>query len=212
MTTPSVAARLVGAVLLAMGLATAPLTEPAALFAALAVVAAVLAIARPRISTLLSRGLLALFAIVALALPIALSDPMRGASIAIRATLATTAVLAITSSIPFARLGPALAALGLPRGFSAVVTTLLRQLGSLGSEARRLQLARTLRGASGRALSGELVAALLTRSAARAERAELAMRLRGYDERQKLPGTSLVASDGALLCSAALAAALVHLA
>lgn len=209
---PSVAARLLALALMAVGLATVPLTRPAPLLLALGLVLAIVAIVRPAPRRIARRGLPALLGIGALALPLAASDPARGATVALRALLAVTAVLTIAETIPLTRVGPALSALGLPPALSNVVATLLRQLGSLLDEGRRLALARRLRGAGGVGVSTEMMAGLLARSAARAERVELAMRLRGYDEAHRLPGTALRLADTPLLTLAAAAAVALHLA
>lgn len=207
---PSIAARVLGLIVIVAGIATAPLGSPITAAFALTAVGLLLLLTRPRPLPLLRRGLPALIGVGALSLPIALTDPQRAALLAARATLALTAALAIASTIPSGRLGPALSALGLPASIAAVLTTLLRQLTLLGSEARRLWLARRLRGARGVGASTEMMAALLVKSAARAERVELAMRLRGYDERHAPAGVVLRVADTPALACAALVATALH--
>jgi energy-coupling factor transporter transmembrane protein EcfT len=56
-----------------------------------------------------------------------------------------------------------------------------------------------------------MLAALLARSATRAERVELALRLRGYDERERPEGVPLALRDAPTLAIAAIAALAVHL-
>ncbi len=171
-----------------------PLTRPRALGAIGMVVVAVVFATRPPMR-IWSRGVVGLFGVVAVAMPIVWSDPERALWLALRATLALGAAIAIGSTIPSASLGPALSSLGLPRGVAAVISTLLRQIDLLIAEGRRLTLARRLRGATGLGASTELFAALLVKSSQRAERVELALRLRGYDERRPPAGVALAATD-----------------
>jgi energy-coupling factor transporter transmembrane protein EcfT len=104
-------------------------------------------------------------------------------------TLGARALLTLLSAIGFAHslkpdeLGAALNALRIPPALANVVVTLLRQLEVIRAEARTIGLARRLRGARGVALGGDAFAMLLIRVNARAERVELAQRLRGFGAR-----------------------------
>jgi energy-coupling factor transporter transmembrane protein EcfT len=209
---PSIAARVLGLLLLVTGIATAPLDRAASLLAAAATVGLLLALVRPEPRLLARRALPAAIGVAALALPIAFVAPERAALIACRALLALLAALAIASTIPSGRFGSALAALGVPAAFAAVVAGVLRQLDLLIAEGRRLAIARRLRGARGTAVSVELLAALLTRSAARAERVELAMRLRGHAEHASGTDVRLRPADAPAVVAALAASVLIHLA
>ena len=74
----------------------------------------------------------------------------------------------------------ALRSLGAPRLLAATIHTMLWQAEHVGDEGRRLLLARRLRGCRER-FGPDLLAQLLVRTTARAERVDLAMRLRGAD-------------------------------
>jgi energy-coupling factor transporter transmembrane protein EcfT len=207
---PSVAARVLVSLLAVVGIATAPLGSTPSALCAVAVVLGLLAWTRPEPRLLMRRGIWPLLGIIALALPIAFAEPERAGSLAARAVLAVTAALAIGSTIPSSRLGSALAALGVPASLAAVIATVLRQVDLLVVEGRRLSLARSLRGARGASASVDTLATLLARSAARAERVELAMRLRGYAIDRSRPGVSLALRDMPLLMIAAAASVAIH--
>jgi energy-coupling factor transporter transmembrane protein EcfT len=193
-----------------VGIATAPRQVTSSLVASAALALGLVALARPAPAAFARRAALGALAIAAICLPIAWTDLDRAVWLGGRAAAALVAALALASTIAEAELGPALSALGAPRGVSAVVASLLRQTGSIAAEGRRLALARSLRGATGIGASTEMFAALLARSAQRAERVELALRLRGYDERVRRPGVRLALGDVPAIAAAVLAAVAVH--
>ncbi|MCA9595025.1 MAG: hypothetical protein KC776_17005 [Myxococcales bacterium] len=175
----SPAARVLGGTLLVVGIATAhPSTT--ALGVSLAVAGLALAVARPRWRMLMSRGGIALSAIAAALLPFVLAgDTAVAARLAARAVSAVGVAIAVGATLRVNELAPALAALRIPTAITRVVATMARQLGSVTDEGRRLVLARKLRGSHGSAVGVEVISTLLLRTAARAERVDLAERLRG---------------------------------
>lgn len=207
---PSVAARVLSLLVIAVGIATAPRQVTSSLVASAAIALGLIAMARPEPAAFARKAAMGALAISAIAFPIAWSDLERALWLGGRAAAALLAALALASTIPPAELGPALSALGAPRGVSAVVASLLRQTGSIAAEGRRLALARSLRGATGIGASTEMLAALLARSASRAERVELALRLRGYDERVRRAGVRLALGDAPAIVAALSAAIAVH--
>lgn len=175
-------ARLFASVALVSSLAFAPPTGVSLATAGVACVL-VLALERPALRRLALRALLALLALGALALPIALGrGGGEGVEVALRSGSATLVALALSTTWRAHELGPALAALGVPRALGEVVSHMTRQFAGVADEGRRLVLARKLRGGDG-AVSVELVSTLLIRTALRAERVGLAAELRrgGYD-------------------------------
>jgi cobalt/nickel transport system permease protein len=108
------------------------------------------------------------------------------------------------------QLGGALAALRVPYAIAGVIETMLRQVAHVTSEGRRIRLALELRGAHGSGLTLTLLGALLVRSVQRAERVDLAMRLRGYDPGRAAELARLRASDAPALALAIAAALTVH--
>jgi cobalt/nickel transport system permease protein len=207
----SPAARLVCALVIVTALATLPLAVPAGLLGALVVVIALLGSVRPHWGVLGKRLLPALLMIAALVTPLLLSGSgARAAAVFARATLAVLAALAFAETLRPEELGAALRALRFPPALAEVVTTLLRQLEALGGEARSIGLARRLRGAHGPAFSADAVATLLIRAHDRAERAQLAQRLRGFGAETASQKARLRRSDGALLALSGLAAAFLH--
>jgi energy-coupling factor transporter transmembrane protein EcfT len=139
-----------------------------------------LLLSRPRMRTLTTRSGVAAGAIVAAVLPFVITGNVeRAALLAARAAAAVTVAIAVGSTLKQNDLAPALAALGVPGALTRVVATMARQLGSVTDQGRRLVLARNLRGSHGSAVGVEVIATLLLRTAARAERVDLAERLRG---------------------------------
>lgn len=194
-------------VVLAAGIATAPLGSLASRGLLAALVLAVLGLARPRPRWLARRLGPPLVGLAALLLPLVLvSSAERSAEIVARAVGAAVVAAAVASTLALAELGPALAALGVPRALSSAVHALLWQLEHVGAEGRRLILARQLRGA--RRFGPEVLAQLLFRTAARAERVDLAMRLRGASA----PAAGRISRrDLPALCAALAAAVALHL-
>lgn len=205
--TPRPAARLACLVVLAAGIATAPLGsgQSRALLAALLLL--VLLVTRPKPRWLFLRLGPALLGLAALLVPLLLSGSAAQApEILGRALGAACVATCIGSTIPLADLGPALATLGVPRVVASTVHTLLWQVEHVGSEGRRLILARQLRGA--RRFGPEVLAQLLVRTTERAERVDLAMRLRGASRAER----GRFGVDGAaLLLGALLVAVALHL-
>ncbi len=207
----SPAARVLCSLFVVCGIALIPARASAAA-AACVLVAGTLLVLRPSVKPLVLRGLPALLAIAALITPLLLAGRVHEASaIAARASLATLAALAFASTIAAGELGAALGALGVPAALSATVETMLRQLSTLESEGRRIAFALRLRGAKGHALTTHVCAALLVRSAGRAERVALAMRLRGYDVRHAAQRARLRAPDLPFLAAAAAAVTALQL-
>ncbi|MCC6901140.1 MAG: hypothetical protein IT377_19360 [Polyangiaceae bacterium] len=195
--TPS--ARVACLLVLATGIATAPLAS-APSRVALAVLLVALALStRPRIGWLARRLGPALLALGALLVPLAIADPDRALLVALRAVGAAFAASCLASTLSLGELGPALRGLGVPRSLSGAVHALLWQLEHVASEGRRLVLARRLRGAT--RFGPEVLAQLLVRTSARAERVDLAMRLRGADG---APAGPRLGASGVLSALAAL--------
>ncbi len=175
----SPAGRLLGATLLVVAMATAA-PSAAALCVAGAMALLALLAARPRARVLRARGGVAAGAIAAAVLPFLIAgDVERALLLAARAAAAVTVAIAVGATLKENDLAPALAALGIPGALTRVVATMARQLGSITDEGRRLLLARKLRGSRGSAVGVEVISTLLLRAAARAERVDLAERLRG---------------------------------
>src|SRR5262249_12537789 len=124
---------------------------------------------------------------------------------------AATAV-AIAGSVPAHELAPALAALSVPRAVATVLGAALRQTSVLGEEGRRLVLARKLRGATGHVQGARVVGTLFTRAAARAERIDLAARLRGCSPARSLTRSRLTRVDAVPVAIAAVTAVSIHVA
>jgi len=178
----SPAARLLAGAVLVAAIATTPVGSLPALSISLLLLVATLLAARPRLRPFARRALPALLVIAALVVPLVITGRTAEAlAMGARATLAVGVALSVAASLGLDELPGALSALGVPAALAAVVETMLRQLGSVQDEGRRIVLARKLRGARGFGVGPEVLSALLVRTSARAERAELAMRLRGYN-------------------------------
>lgn len=158
-------------------------------------VLAVFALARPDLLVLARRLLVALGAIVALCVPFAIAgDLPRAFELAGRAGAATLIALAFASTLALDELPSGLRALGLPLDFVSTVHAMLWQVGNIGNEGQRLVLARRLRGARG-VVGPEILAELLVRTTARAERVDLAMQLRGTHSELAAHGSRLKMRD-----------------
>lgn len=176
--TPGPAARLAGLIVLAAGIATATLASTTSRALLVAILAGVLLVTRPSPRWLALRLAPVLLGLGALLVPLLVGGGgARAPEILARALGAALVAISIASTIPLAELGSALATLGVPRSLASTVHTLLWQLEHVGGLGRRLILARQLRGA--RRFGPEVLAQLLVRTTGRAERVDLAMRLRG---------------------------------
>jgi len=178
----SPAARLLGTVVLVLAIATAPVPRWSALGASLLAVAGFVAMTRPRPNELVRRLLGSLLAVLALVAPLLFVG--RGQAALLlggRASLALLAALSGASTLRAHEISEALLTLRVPHAITGVVDSMLHGLGAVREEGRRLLLARQLRGVRGLGIGPELLATLLERTAERAERVELAQRLRGFD-------------------------------
>ncbi len=206
----SAAGRLLAGAIAVVGLATARL-DTAALAASAAVVLLAVGTARPRPGTLALRALPAIGVIAAVLAPLLLSgESARAGLLGMRALFAVSVALSIASTVPLAEVPGALGALGVPDALCAVTGTMLRQLGAVRDEGRRLVLARKLRGARGPALGAGTLATLLLRTADRAGRVELAMRLRGYTAAEASAHSGLRARDALVVLASVTCAVAVH--
>lgn len=198
-------ARLATSLLLIVAVATIPATA-AGLAAAALLTAGVAVWRRPPLGVLLRRGLAAAGVLLALCLPIWLSDGAEALPRLLRAMLATTLALLSTASLHHWEVAAALSGLRLPPALTGTVETMLRQVTCVRDEAARLGLARKLRGATTATWSVDLLAVLFDRTLARAERAEVAARLRGYDMTCRPAAARWRWADAPLLLVASLAA------
>lgn len=172
------ATRIACLILLAAGIATARMSSLESRLALGLLCLAVLLATRPRARFLLKRLVPALLGVGLLLLPLGLSvNSERAVEVILRAAGAVTITTLVASTVELPELGKALGMLGAPAELTSLVHTLLWQLGNVGAEGKRLLLARQLRGARG--FGPEMLAQLLVRTAARAERVDLALRLRG---------------------------------
>jgi energy-coupling factor transporter transmembrane protein EcfT len=175
--TSSAAGRLFSAIVLAAAMATAPLSTSALAFSALVATLAAISLESRRTRLALVP---AAFVIAGSLVPVAVSSGLEHAGrVAIRALAAAMTAIAVAGTIPTHELAPALTALGIPSAVATVIGSALRQASVLVEEGRRLLLARQLRGSAGHREGATILGVLLSRAAARAERIELAARLRG---------------------------------
>lgn len=174
------AARLVGGLVVVVGLSSTPLATPASQVCAGSVVCAALLFRRPSPRKLLRRAALALPMIASLLLPLALGgDIQRALLLGARAVCSLLLVLTFTHDLHPAQLPGALAALRLPAPLVAIMSTMVRQLAEIRAQGQRIALSRKLRGASGATIGAQAIAGLFASTARRADRVELAVRLRG---------------------------------
>ena len=208
----SPAARVLCAIGLVGSVATAP-TGPLAIGVGVVIAAAALALTRPSARSFVLRSLPACGMLVALLAPLVIAgEHDRAIGLGARGALSIVIAIAIASAIPAQSVAGALLALKTPRTLAAVIQTMLTQLASVRAEARRLGLARRLRGARGFGVSGGALATLLARSADRARRVALAMELRGYDPERASRDARLSLRDAPVLVGVALLAAGAQLA
>ncbi len=178
---PGPAARVLGAAFVVVSIATTPpRLSCAALVLAISALGSIW-LNRPSLADLARRGALAAPLLLALLLPFALAGGYgRALTLGMRSLASVLSLLAFTTALRAHELAAALRALGLPSALCQLVATLLRQLGAVRAQGQRILLARRLRG--GRRtwwLSADVMASLLAKTAQRADRAQLAARLRG---------------------------------
>ena len=203
------AGRVLCAVIVVAAIATAPLGSRSAAFAAVTLTLLTLAATRPDKRGLWRKLWPGLLLIVALVIPlVAAGRHAQAGSLAARALLTLLSAIGFAHTLKPDELGTALYGLRVPPALASVVVTLLRQLEVIRGEARTIGLARRLRGARGAALGGDALAMLLVRVAARAERVELAQRLRGFGARAARAG--LEVRDLAVLAPAAVLGLSLH--
>ncbi len=208
----SPAARVLGCTVLVTGISTAPLRSRDALVASACATLVVLLITRAAPLELLKRSLVAVPVLAALVLPVLLAGHARHAfELGFRAMLALITALSFAATLSIIDLPSALSSLGLPRPLARMLGTMLRQAGAVQAQGQRILLARKLRGAKGGAMSAEVLASLLTSTAERAERVELAMRLRGADLATPKAGQGLGPRDLPLLLASSCAAIAIHI-
>lgn len=201
----SPAARVLSALILSVGLALLPHVGGAVGVAIAGLVIACTLLCRPNLKRLSVRLSLALGVIVGLVAPFLLSGDIDNATrLGLRALGAATIALLFTSDLSSSALAGALRTLWAPVAFVEVLEGLALQLDSLRNLAGRIVLARRLRGASGLRDSVTILPELLVRSAERAERLDLARRLRGYDVKRRARMTALDLLAPLLSASAAL--------
>jgi energy-coupling factor transporter transmembrane protein EcfT len=209
----SPAARLLGAVALVSAVATAPLGSAPALAVSSAVALGAIAVCRPSLKTFFARALPALGAIAALLVPLLWAGRASDAgSIAARSVLALATALAFAAALGPGELAAGMRALRAPVALTMVVATLLHKLALARDEARRIGLARRLRGARGPTLGADAFVSLLVGTARRAERAELALSLRGHSLEEAAWRARLRPADATVLLAVSFAAISVHLA
>jgi len=206
---PTPAARVLGAVILTTAIATLPRIDQRVAIGLLACVVAATLAGRPNLKRLSLRLSIALVVIGMLILPFLLSGQgERAVHLSLRALGAATVALAFTSDLLGAELARALGALRAPTALVEVLEGLALQLDSLKTTCVRLLLARRLRGARGPLGAASILPELLVRSAERAERVDLARRLRGYHYVR--PKRSFARHDSWALSIAFASAALLH--
>jgi len=175
----SPAARLLLLLVVVTSIATLPLASRSALVMAALAAAACVGLGRPSPRRLL----FGVLSVVAMSSAVAAPALMHGQWLDAgryvgRAAMAAVAALSLSASIGAAELGPALRTIGVPRGLASVIETMLRQVQAVQLEGSRILLARRLRG--GGNVAPDVLSMLLVRTIDRAERVELAARLRGY--------------------------------
>lgn len=204
----SPAGRVLCAAVAVAAVATAPLFESRLRIGAVIVsIGAAMVLGRPRPRWLARRGAAAGLTAAALVVPFVLAgQTARAADVAFRASAAIALALSFAATLSLAELPRALATLRAPRALSGAVHALLWQLEHVGDEGRSLLLARRLRGARG-AFGPEVLSSLLARTAARAERVEVALALRGVqtpESRDRLSRADIAASVAVLVLGIAL--------
>jgi energy-coupling factor transporter transmembrane protein EcfT len=198
----SAAARLLAGVILIVAVATMP-ARAIAVSASLLLAALLLVLVRPRRSLLAAAGWLGIVPLAALLTPWWLAgDSEVALLLGGRGLSAIGVATVLAASLERDELVGGLSALGVPEALVGVVSTMLRQARGVREQGHSLLLARRLRGARGPQVSVDVLAALLARTAERAERIELATRLRGADGVSARGVATLKTRDLPLLVSA----------
>ena len=206
---PTPGARVLSALVVTFAIATLPSVTGWVALGVLACALGAASVAKPNLKRLSVRLGAALGMVAALLLPFLLvGDFERAAKLGLRALGAATVALAFTSRLSGTELARALGALRAPVALVEVIEGLASQLDTLKSTAKRILLARRLRGAQGIAGSVSVIPELLVRSAERAERLGLARRLRGFDHAQLK--SKFGRQDIGPLLIAAISATLLH--
>jgi energy-coupling factor transporter transmembrane protein EcfT len=191
---------LVGAV---AAVATLPTPNSRGLLGAACALLLLLVMVRPDPVRLARRALFGVGIVLLFVLPLLLvGRTEQAALLGARSLLAVSIALTVADTLELAEVGPALAALGVPCKLASVVAAALTQVGLLRDTGERIVLARRLRGARGVAVGPDVVAALLVRSAERAERMALAADLRGRDIRRSARRAGLLPGDAMVLVPA----------
>ncbi len=206
----SPAARVLAAVILIVGIATVPPRLYGLGASGLSAIGLALW-ARPSPGFFFKRLAIALAAIAALTVPLWLTgDAVRALALSVRASAAASVAIVLASGLSKSDLPGALRSLGLSASLAALVGTTFEQLASLEPIARRIVLARQIRGAKGWVSYRTVIPEMLVRSVARAERVGLARELRGYDPALIPKGVGLTRQDTPLVLAAILGALAVH--
>jgi energy-coupling factor transporter transmembrane protein EcfT len=193
--------------------AVATLRSPTPRSLALAALAlcALLLLVRPEFARLARRALFGVGIVLVFTLPLlAVGQSQQAALLGTRSLLALGVALTLADTLALGEVGSGLAALGVPCKLASVVASALTQMGLLRDTGERIALARKLRGATGAGVGPDVVAALLVRSAERAERMSLAADLRGRDIRRAARQARLVPHDAIVLAPALLGAIALH--
>lgn len=163
-------------------------------------------------STSLRRLLLpSLMGLCAVVLPWLLAGDLdRAARLGARALGVLGMALGLSGVHRAAELPPALRSLGAPAALAGVVATMLAQAEVAKDEGRRLVLARQLRGAVATAARAEVLSAWFARTVGRAERVDVARRLRGYDPSLAVRSASLRAADAPWLMTGLVVGSVPH--
>jgi len=206
---PTPGARVLSALVVTAAIATLPSVTGWVALGVLGCAVGAACFAKPNLKRLSLRLGAALAMVGALLLPFLLAgDFERAMKLGLRALGAATVALTFTSRLSGTELAHALGALRAPVALVEVIEGLASQFDTLKSTAKRIMLARRLRGAHGVSGTISVLPELLVKSAERAERLGLARRLRGFDHAQLK--SKFQRQDIGPLLLAAISAALLH--